>query len=59
MENTNILPTKTTAAQNKVALSYYRVRGVYFLAVIFASIIVHDIVWGNPNKIKANKCCVF
>ena len=28
---TNLL-TKTTAAQNEVALSYYKVRGLYFLA---------------------------
>ena len=26
--------TKTTAAQNEVALSYHRLRGLYFLAVI-------------------------
>ena len=26
---------KTTAAQNEVALSYHRVRGLYFLAVVF------------------------
>ena len=30
------LLTKTTAAQNEVALSYYTVRGLYFLAVVFA-----------------------
>ena len=26
---------KTTAAQNENALSYYKVRGLYFLAVVF------------------------
>ena len=31
-----MLLTKTTAAQNEVALSYHRVRGQYFLAVVFA-----------------------
>ena len=31
-----ILLTKTPAAQNEVALSYHKVRGLYFLAVIFA-----------------------
>ena len=36
-----ILLTKTTAAQNKVALTYYRVRGLYFLAVVFVRSIVH------------------
>ena len=31
-----ILPTKTTAEQNGVALSYHKVRGLYFLVVISA-----------------------
>ena len=30
-----ILLTKTTAPQNEVALSYRKVRGLYFLPVIF------------------------
>ena len=30
---------KTTAARNEVALSYHRVRGLYFLAVVFAATI--------------------
>ena len=30
-----ILLTKTTAAQSNDALSYYTVRGLYFLAVVF------------------------
>ena len=30
-------PAKASAAQNVVALSYHRVRGLYFLAVIFAA----------------------
>ena len=34
-----ILLTKTTAAQNEVALSYRSVRGLYFLAVVFAATI--------------------
>ena len=34
-----ILLTKTTAAQNDVALSYHRVRGLYFLPVVFAATI--------------------
>ena len=33
----SILLTKTTAAQNEVALSYHSVRGLYFLAVVFVS----------------------
>ena len=36
----NILLTKTTAAQNEVALSYHSVRGLYFLAVVFVATIV-------------------
>ena len=39
MTKLTILLTKTTAVQNKVALSYYRVRGLYFLAVVFAATI--------------------
>ena len=36
-----ILLTKTTAAQNEAALSYHRVRGLHFLAVIiFATTIL-------------------
>ena len=35
-----ILLTKTTAAQNEVALSYGIVLGLYFLAVVFAGTIV-------------------
>ena len=38
-----ILLTKTTAAQNEVALSHHRVRGLYFLAVVFAATIT--ITW--------------
>ena len=34
-----ILLTKTTAVENEVALSYHRMRGLYFLAVVFASTI--------------------
>ena len=36
----SILLTKTKASQNDVALSYRRVRGLYFLAVAFAATIV-------------------
>ena len=35
-----ILLTNATAAQNVVALSYDRVRGLYILAVVFAATIV-------------------
>ena len=31
-----ILLTKVTAVQNEVALSYHKVRGLYFLAVVIA-----------------------
>ena len=33
--------TKITAAQNEVALSYHRMRGIYFLLVIFATTICY------------------
>ena len=38
-KNLIMLLTKTTAVQNEVTLSYHRVCGLYFLAVIFASTI--------------------
>ena len=34
IHSTTILFTKTTSAQNEDALSYYKVRGLYFLAVV-------------------------
>ena len=37
--NINILLTETPVAQTEDALSYYRVRGVYFLAVVFVATI--------------------
>ena len=30
---------KTTATRNEIALSYHRVRGLYFLAVVFVATI--------------------
>ena len=54
--HTYILLTKKTAAQNEVALSYHRVRGLYFLAVVFAATIVamvttlQSIVFPNVTK---------
>ena len=38
---TCILLTKTTAAQTEDAHSYYRVRGLYFLAVVFVATIYY------------------
>ena len=40
MYGVDILPTKTTASQNEDALSCHRVRGLYFLAVVFEATIV-------------------
>ena len=37
----NMLLTKTTAARNGVALSYHKVRGLNFVAVVFAAAIYH------------------
>ena len=45
-----ILLTKTAAAQNEAALSYHKVRGLYFLAVFVRSISivnVHNFLWGK------------
>ena len=39
-ESSTMLLTKTTAAQNEVALSYHSVCGLYFMAVVFAATIV-------------------
>ena len=45
--------TKTTAAQNEDALSYHRVRGLYFLAVVFVRsiccIICHNFTLSVPK----------
>ena len=35
-----ILVTKTTAAQNEGALSYHRLCGLYFLAVVFVAAVI-------------------
>ena len=37
-----ILLSKTTAARNGVALSYHSVRGLYFMAVVFAATIYNQ-----------------
>ena len=39
-ENNNILLTQTTAAQKELTLSYHSMRGLYFLAAVFTTIIV-------------------
>ena len=58
--------TKTTAAQNEVALSHRSVRGLHFLAVVFVSTIgfikwfmrykgsapQHPKIWTNPHSEK-------
>ena len=38
-----ILLTKVTATQIEVTISHYKVRGLYFTAVIFAASIVYTI----------------
>ena len=44
-----ILLIKTTVTQNHVALNYDRMRGLYFLVVIFAGTIVIVFKLGNTN----------
>ena len=43
----NILHTKTTAAQNGVALSYHKVHGLYFLEVVSVRSIVISVCGKN------------
>ena len=45
--NQTILLTKTTAARNGAALSYPRVRGLYFLAVVFVAAIYYYLLYVN------------
>ena len=40
-----IILTKITAAQNEVALSYHGMRGLYFMAVLFAAAIHSLTAW--------------
>ena len=50
-----MLLTKTTVMQKEVALSYHRVRRLYFLGVIFAVPIVYlnvDCGWTTKNGSK-------
>ena len=44
-KRSTILLTKITAVQNEVALSYHRVRGLYFLAVNFSDYSNESIHW--------------
>ena len=46
----NILLTKTTAAQNGVAISYHKVRGLYFQAVVFVRSIYELLASKRCNK---------
>ena len=45
-----ILLTKITAAQNDVALCYRRVRGLYFVAVVFAATIIRLLNLSENNR---------
>ena len=45
-----ILLTKATAAQNEDALSYYTVRGLYFLAVVFVRRLFHPNILQNSTN---------
>ena len=50
-----ILLTKTTTARNDVALSYHRVRGLYFRAVVFVATICTYTVKDYPT-IEVTTC---
>ena len=57
-----ILLSKITAVQNEVALSYYRVRGLYFLVVIFVGRINYCTIDNNTNLYtgpSVNTCQIF
>ena len=51
--------TKTTAAQNEVALSYHRVRGLYYyMAVVFAVSIVSTGIFTCRCSGYDAHCCI-
>ena len=54
-----ILLTKTTAAQKEDALSYYKVRGLYFLAVVFAYKLTITRVPFSSFYIKLASCTLY
>ena len=56
LQPSTILLTKTTAAQNEVALSYHKVRGLYFLAVVFVRSIYEVINMEFDSK-SQHMCC--
>ena len=49
------LLTKITVARKEVALSYHRVRGLYFLAVIFAETININRIWKKNTIADYNR----
>ena len=52
-----VLLTKITATQNEVALSYYKVRGLCFLTVIFwATLLNHGLISGTNFSRRKNNC---
>ena len=58
----NMLLTKITAVQNVVALSHYKVRGIYFTADIFAGTIVKQnfySLWSQSYTKNTFSICAF
>ena len=54
-----ILLTKTTVAQNEDALSYHKVRGLYFLAVGFVRSIIKCVNrGGTAARCRRTKTCL-
>ena len=51
-----ILLTKTNAAQNEVALRYYRVRGLYFLAVVFVTTVYQNLSTKDRSSSAELRC---
>ena len=54
VQQINIFLTKTTAAKNEVALSYHRVRVLYFLAVVFAATIISSTKENTTSKTSSS-----
>ena len=49
---TTIVLMKITVTQNEVALSYHKVRGLYFVAVIFAATIILSDAYSLNNAVS-------
>ena len=58
VNNKTTLLTKITTAQNEFAHSYHRVRRLYFLAVVFAAIIINVTLPKEARAVFTDTCVV-